>query len=77
MAYRQFTDRDGHAWEVRATERAEWALEPVGDNPHRARTVRAPGYEKDPFELSREELQRLLDASDPGSHRSVKSPFRE
>ena len=77
MGFRRFADRDGHQWEVRARTREEWELDPVGDNPHRPRTTRAPGHERDPFELSIEELQKLLDQSDPGSGRKVKSPFRD
>ena len=39
--------------------------------------VSAPGYERDPFELSIEELQRLLDrAPRPGSG-PRKSPFKD
>jgi hypothetical protein len=39
--------------------------------------VAAPGYERDPFELSVEELQRLLDgAPRPGSG-PRKSPFKD
>jgi hypothetical protein len=37
--------------------------------------VEPPGYEQDPYELSQEELQRLLDASTPLAKRSVKNPF--
>jgi hypothetical protein len=77
VAYRRFTDRNGHQWEVQARTRDEWELDPVGDNPNRPRSVRSPGYEKDPFELSIEELQRLLDGSDPGYTRKVKSPFKD
>ncbi len=77
MAGRKFIDRDGREWEVRIRSRAEWELEPVGNNPERARTAPAPGYEKDPFELSREELQRLLDSSTAPPSRSTKSPFKD
>jgi len=77
MAHRKFTDRDGHDWEIRVRSRDEWAFEPVGENPSRARVARSPGYEKDPYELSREELQRLLDSAPPPSDRSVKSPFKD
>jgi hypothetical protein len=77
MAYRKFVDRDGHEWEVRIRSKAEWDLEPVGSNPNRGRSARAPGYETDPFEMSREELQKLLDASSPPPTRSVKSPFKD
>ena len=77
MAHRKFVDRDGNQWEVRPRSREEWGLEPVGENPHRARSVSSPGYEKDAYELSREELQSLLDRSSAPSPRSVKSPFQD
>lgn len=77
MAYRTFRDRDGHSWEVRAESRSEWILDPVSGNPGRRRTVASPGYEKDPFELSIEELQRLLDSSVPPLTRNVKNPFKD
>lgn len=77
MAFRKFTDRDGNSWEVRPAFRGEWELSPVGDNPHRARTVASPGYEKDPYELSQEELQRLLDGGSSPPPRRVKNPFGE
>ena len=74
MAHRRFTDRDGRAWEVRVRSRNEWEFEPVGDNPGPARLGVPPGYEQDPFEMSVEELQKLVDGSrarrPPG-----KSPF--
>lgn len=66
MAYRRFTDRNGHSWEIRERSRSEWELVPTGDNPEDRKTVKPPGYEADPFELSQEELQRMLDAA-PGS----------
>jgi hypothetical protein len=77
MAFRKFIDRDGQEWEVRIRSKTEWDLEPVGGNPQRARTAPAPGYEKDPFELSREELQHLLDSSAAPPSRSTKSPFKD
>lgn len=77
MAHRKFTDRSGRQWEVRPRSRAEWDLEPVGDNPERGRSVASPGYEKDPFELSQEELQRLLDGSAPPPTRGKPSPFKD
>jgi hypothetical protein len=75
MAFRKFTDRDGNSWEVRPASRGEWEFSPVGGNEQRARTAQAPGYEKDPYELSQEELQRLLDASSAPPPRPVKNPF--
>jgi hypothetical protein len=77
MAHRRFRDRSGQEWEVRARTRDEWELDPVGDNPGRPRTTRAPGYERDPYELSVEELQRLLDASAAPAPRGKPSPFKD
>lgn len=77
MAFRRFVDSDGNEWEVRPRTKSDWDLEPLGRNPHRARSVRSPGYEKDPFELSKEELLRLLGASAAPAPRAVKSPFND
>jgi len=77
MGHRRFTDREGRHWEVRPRTRAEWELEPVGDNPERPRSVASPGYEKDPYELSQEELQRLFDESSAPPARKGKSPFKD
>lgn len=77
MAYRKFLDREGNEWEVRTPSRSEWSFEPSGSNTQRARAVASPGYEKDPFELSREELQRLLDGSRATPSRQVKNPFAD
>ena len=77
MSHRKFTDKDGREWEVRVRSKSEWDLEPVGDNPARARSVAAPGYETDPYEMSKEELQALLDRSAEPPPRSKKSPFTE
>ncbi|MFN0180894.1 MAG: hypothetical protein ACKVZ0_18985 [Gemmatimonadales bacterium] len=75
MAFRKFVDRDGLEWEVRPRTKSDWDFEPTGNNPGRARTAPSPGYEKDPFELSREELQKLLDSAPPPRVRPTKSPF--
>lgn len=78
MADRNFTDREGRRWEVRVRTKSEWELLPVGENRERMRTVRPPGYEPDPFEMSEEELQRLLDGpAEAVRTRSPKSPFRD
>jgi hypothetical protein len=77
MGHRRFRDRAGQDWEVRARTRDEWELDPVGENPDRPRTVGAPGYERDPYELSVEELQRLLDASAAVSTPGKRSPFKD
>ena len=75
MAFRKFVDRDGHEWEVRPRTRSDWDLAPFGGNPHPQRNAPSPGYEKDPFELSREELQTLLDSAPIPKPRAKKSPF--
>jgi hypothetical protein len=77
MAWRRFADRDGRRWEVRVRSRTEWEFEPVDGNPGPARTGARPGYETDPFELSVEELQRLLDRAAPPPPRRTPSPFRD
>lgn len=77
MGFRRFTDSQGRQWEIRPRTRDEWSLDPHGDNPERPRTVRSPGYEKDPYELSQEELQRLLDSSSAGPARSARNPFKD
>lgn len=74
MGYRRFVDRDGNEWEVRDRTRSEWQFEPSGANRQVPRVITAPGYETDPFELSIEELQRLLDSQPPPTRRA-KSPF--
>jgi len=75
MADRRFKDREGRSWDVRVRSRADWLYEPVDDNPGPARTGAAPGYETDPFELSVEELQQLLDDAKAPESRQKKSPF--
>lgn len=75
MADRRFTDREGRSWDVRVRSRSEWLYEPVDDNPGPARSGAAPGYETDPFELSVEELQQLIDAARAPRQREKKSPF--
>jgi hypothetical protein len=39
--------------------------------------LQPPGYEQDPYELSQEELQRLLEASTARPERARKSPFAD
>lgn len=77
MGYRRFDDRDGEVWEVRDSSGSEWELQPVSGDV-RPISVPSPGYEADPFELSVEELQRLLDTARGVSGRSPrKSPFKD
>lgn len=75
MAFRAFTDRDGRRWEIRDRSDREWEFVPDKGNPGPARVVEPPGYETDPYELSSEELQRLLDAAPAPRARERKSPF--
>ncbi len=63
MGYRKFVDRDEQPWEVRDKYRSEWYFEPLPGNVSPRATVEPPGYEKDPFEMSDQELQKLLDSA--------------
>lgn len=75
MSYRKFVDRSGNEWTVRDRSRWEWHFEPAGGNPGPPRVVRAPGHQDDPFELSNEELQRLLDAAPRSARPRAPNPF--
>ena len=75
MSFRRFTDAAQRDWEIRPLSNSVWELSPTGENTGRARTVPAPGYEKDPWEMSQEELQRLVDASVEPPVRARKNPF--
>lgn len=75
MGDRRFADRAGKRWDVVVRSRSEWLYEPVEDNPGPARSGAPPGYETDPFELSVEELQHLLDQARAPQGRPRKSPF--
>ena len=77
MGFRRFDDKQGRAWEIRPRSRSEWHFEPLPGNPESRRTVRPPGYEEDPFELTDQELERLLGSTRPGAVRSKPSPFRD
>jgi hypothetical protein len=77
MAHRRFHDRKGQEWEVRTPSKDMWEFGLVDDSLGRSRTVPAPGYERDPYELSVEELQRLLDGSIATPGRARKSPFKD
>ena len=78
MGYRRFTDTEGNEWEVRDFSKTAWELHPVPGNPGRITRVDPPGYESDPFEMSEEELQRLLGrAGGSGRSRPSKSPFKD
>ena len=75
MGFRRFLDREGKAWEVRPRSRSEWEFSPVAGNPGPARTAAPPSYESDPFELSVEELERVLDVAPAPPPRKKQSPF--
>lgn len=75
MSFRRFTDSDKRDWEIRPVSSRVWELSPSGENTGRPRTVPAPGYEKDPWEMSQEELQRLLDSSSEPPVRPRNNPF--
>ncbi|HEX9581512.1 MAG TPA: hypothetical protein VF970_10445 [Gemmatimonadales bacterium] len=77
MGFRRFVDREGREWEIRVRGRSEWEFVPVANNPGPGRTATAPGYEGDPFELSAEELQRLLDVAPLPRTRAKPSPFND
>ena len=76
MGYRKFTDSDGRSWEIRDHSSSEWMFAPLPGNPEGRTAVSPPGYDNDPFELSNEELQKLLDAAGgPTTRRPKKSIF--
>ena len=82
MGYRRFTDPDGMAWEVRDVSRTEWELVPAEPGPAAVR-VPAPAHQADPFDVSTQDLQRLLarhrppDDPDAPVHRRKPSPFKD
>jgi hypothetical protein len=75
VAHRIFSDRKGDRWEIIPAGRSEWEFTPIQGNPGPARTGTPPGYETDPYELSVEELERLLDAAVPRRKATGRSPF--
>jgi len=75
MAHRTFSDHHGNRWEIIPVGRSEWTFDPIEGNPGPARTGTPPGYETDPYELSVEELERLLEAAVPRRKPKGKSPF--
>ena len=80
MGYRRFQDRDGITWEVHDLSDVAWDFEPVSRPKEATLRVPAPGHQKDPFELSTEELQGLLDEvrrSAPRPSGPRKSPFKD
>lgn len=76
MGFRRFTDRDGVIWEIRDRLASEWEFTPV-DGSGASLRVRPPRADQDPFDLSNEALQQLLDAERPGGGHPRKSPFTD
>lgn len=78
MGYRKFSDRDGDGWEVRDESDRRWVFRPLRGNDKIETRVHPPSGADDPFELSTEELQKLLDGGQPAQGRSrPPSPFRD
>ncbi|MGH7626965.1 MAG: hypothetical protein ACREOJ_16815 [Gemmatimonadaceae bacterium] len=79
MSYRKFVDGAGKNWDVRDRSHAEWIFEPGEDNPGGPRRITPPSYESDPFELTDQDLRRLLDKSTltHPADGPRKSPFRD
>lgn len=75
MGYRKFTDRDGRQWEIQDRYSSQWEFVPQPGNVGKRTSVRPPGYEKDVFELSQEELQRLLDSVEAPPVSRKPNPF--
>jgi len=78
VSYRRFFDREGERWEVRAVSKSDWRFDPVAGPPSRPRRGAPPLYAgDDPFELSQEDLQRILEAASPMAAAPKKSPFKD
>lgn len=75
MSYRKFQDRSGNRWEVRPRSRGEWEMQPAPGNPEAGRTVNPPLYANDPFELSEQELQGILESGRATESGSRKAPW--
>ncbi len=78
MGYRKFRDRDGAGWEVRDESDRRWVFKPLRGNEQSETHVTPPPRVDDPFELSTQELQKLLDGGRPSrGGRRPPSPFRD
>lgn len=75
MGYRRFADGRGGRWEIRIESNGEWRFEPVSGTSRPASRGRPPLYAKDPFELSEQELQRILEGARPVGRAGGASPF--
>lgn len=80
MSYRRFTDADGARWEIRMHAKGDWEFRPVPGNPGRIHLGAPPLHTTDPFEVSEQELRRMLADASPRPSRSAgsaPSPFRD
>lgn len=77
MSVRNFKDTSGRRWQVKIRSRREWLLEPLPGNPETSRTVEPPLYAEDPFELSEQELQRILAGARESPSPNRPSPFKD
>ena len=78
MSYRKFFDEEGRRWEVRAVSKSDWRFDPIVGNTDRPRRGVPPLYAgDDPFELSQEDLRKLLAEASPMSGAPKKSPFKD
>lgn len=77
MGYRKFRDRDGAGWEVRDESDRRWVFRPLRGNDRAEVHVAPPPRADDPFELSTQELQKLLDGSQRERATRKPSPFRD
>ncbi len=66
MSFRKFQDAAGRRWRVKVRSKHDWLLEPLSGNPEKACPAVPPLYADDPFELSEEELRRILDEAGGG-----------
>ncbi len=77
MGYRRFSAENGGRWEIRIEASGEWRFEPVSGAGDATRRGRPPLYARDPFELSEQELRRILADARPVTRPGAPSPFRD
>lgn len=80
MSYRRFTDAAGARWEIRMHAKGDWEFRPVPGNPGPIHRGAPPLHTTDPFEVSEQELRRILADASPRPGRPggrVPPPFRD
>ncbi len=77
MSFRNFSDRSGARWQVKPRSKGEWNMEPLPGNPAARRIASPPLYATDPFELSEQELQRILEDAREAPYAVTKPPWEE